>query len=626
LSSGSSSCYTFAAPDGKTTLEVSITVTNAVSSYILDNCYQTDDPVISSTVQCHCPLSPLSTGSCPCPSGPTSFPELQFCTQGLTLSTNCGPFRSPTSYCANIGLSIFPRYLVCDINPTPQVQITVNVCDTFHNTTETFLMLNPIQTFVDSSNKYNFTVSVNPNTIVSPGSHYIKDQTNGEEYTFGPGYVNSILGTDPSLFGSVKIFCNGTKWVPKDVQNSFTVDISNCGNDAATVTSPLRTFRSIAAAVHPTRVINDIETPILSTGFMFYDFLGQINYYGLGLDGLPLYGPNINQVFPPNMTFLGSLAGCVNLNKSNSLTGYNYSTQNCNTYIALYQVSPYACYGQYVSFTYCSNGLVMPGYCYSQSYTSGSNYLQPATCWCDVGLGYVPIYAWLYPQKDYQINIQLNYTTLTSTLLTQNLGVTNRGGLSTYDVPLNTATGLLSLTYQNMYITFKETTTRPKIVNVNLDGYTLTVVARSLSNAGVCYLGSFPTIISVQSLFLTTVDSSFTFGLSSVNFMGTVNFTLTCGQYSDSSCLMVSLCNGVDNTTTTFQLMGSFNPFDLNDSGIQWYIWVWRVFVYLLLFAASSIILYLLYRYWCKIKMMFMPSKQSKDIELSTLVFKPKIN
>lgn len=607
LSTGSSSCFSFSSLDRGQDIKVEIFVNNSVASSLLSNCYWTDDPVFVSTYNCHCPGSPVTTGTCPCNSGSTPFSPNEFCISGLSRSTGC-IFVSDTSWCTNIGYSLLPRYYVCDLAQNFDWWISLSIFDTFDNCSHSYLLNKDINYFNDPTGQYNVTISNIASNLVAPGTHYIKDTQTNNEYVFPTGYVNSLVETDPSKFGSVKLLLNGTIYFPSSVKQAFTINTVSCINDVANFVSPILSFTDLLTNTGKHNRNSELSTPILTSGVMFYDYLDVLNYFGVDVNGNPIYGPNVVQVQNLNISIAPGL--CPNLSPiSNQPTYYNSS---CSSFWPKYFVNSALLYNYQPVFTYCPGEVVYLSFC--QFVTSGA-YGPLNYCLCSTDNGYTPVFAPVFPNRVNPSTLYLNYQLLTNKTLVSNITYSRSITDDVYTFPSLQISGLITLQYQNYFIKFESDTTRPRLTSACVEDYSLKIRARSLSNPGNCVVGTYPQIMTVNHIFLTNTDSDFLYSLLPISVSGCINITISCGVLSDFFLLQVSINSGFELTNKEVLLKG-FSPFNFEDQ-TPWYFYLFKAFIILLMCAAVIIFGYLAY---CFLRKKIWPMMNKKRITMKKML------
>jgi hypothetical protein len=224
-----------------------------------------------------------------------------------------------------------------------------------------------------------------------------------------------------------------------------------------------------------------------------------------------------------------------------------------------------------------------------------------AFCFCSYINGYIPFYVAQYPIPwqfgNYQMTTSSWFDPLSFTPPIMDLGSRSESYVT---VPIRKATALQTITYTDFYIEFKQTSIIPKFdgqMNSDGDGC-LTFKAYAITGTGPCFVSSYPPVTSTISIFITQASQSFTLRVLPVNCSGTVNFTLSCGFYSDYLCTPLSVVSGFtaitpDNTKTLL------NPFTVGWDGLQWYGWIWRIFIYFLVLIAFVLTLLLAYKIAC---------------------------
>jgi hypothetical protein len=516
LDPGTQECFNFASlSNSSQTFSLNVTVSDSSAVAVLTNCYNTDDPVFLSACSCACGLSPFSSAGCPnCPSAVT-FGDYQFCTTSGTFGTGC---LGSAQYCCSTGVSLFPRYTVCELQNAGAYQATIQVCDSIH-TPEYIYITSPNTFFSDSSGRYNISMSVISAQTFFPGDIYVYDNSNSKGHFLDSSKVNKIREFNPTKFGFFQLI-NGLIPYYASYAEGFSISEQNCLSNMFQIDSTVPLFRDIVPSSR-----SEDDLPIFDSGYILYQDDFSLTWFGITPQKTFAVSP-LTQIYPgPGVIS----QGCITLYGDYSDISNN---PTCSYYAYTPNILTYNCYSQFNGYTQgivqCNNVSAMVQYNRFQNTiscnpTQVSNFMAP-----------------VYPNPVSIKSIALGYNGVLN--LYQNKTLPTRTPVNV-DLPL-TGTVEMSLYYLGYSVSFESTNTKPVITCMTLSQTTLTFKAYSTLSSGQCYASTNPITFSALSVSLTQSITSYSAQLLSVNYTGPLNLTLTCGMNTASYCVNVTVDQG----------------------------------------------------------------------------------
>jgi len=529
ITDGQEICFEFlSTTNSSDQFSLQITILESISTFPTTDCYFTDDMVFSSSVLCNCPLGGGSSASCPCAASDTPFRNNQFCVIGTTSASGC-PFGRTADYCAKVGVSGLPRYRVCTVSKDPLVSITASVFDTYHNDTNLVYLTNTNMFYQEPAGKYNLTFSNINVASNNPGDFQILDTSTDQIYYLSSAECNNKYESDPFKFGAIKVNNDSSLTISNEVKRAITVDILDCASDSARVINPIPALLKVNHNAH----IREADAlPMLQTGLIWYNLVGDLNYIGVNMDGDPIIGApyhiwsNTTWV---DFNFVGTSAINHASFPGNSTIPY-WNASECTGYIVDSFTIGILGGGWVPGFISCPT--VKYPVLFQDLYAYGAP--DPhAACVGDheIALSYcfslldAPLYPNIYTRS--QICMSTDWWFI-------NLGVyaPRMRSVNTDIVVVNRkADAILSVYYNSYSVQFTVKTVKPIITNIDYDDVSslITVKAKSISSPGTCYLYTKPPITDQISLSLTNALSETQMSAYDISFTGDVTFFIECG-------------------------------------------------------------------------------------------------
>jgi hypothetical protein len=570
------------------TVSINATISTAFGQVQLQNCYYTDDCIVTSNCYCSCSsfLSPAAT--CPnCQASPP-FGNINYCYYSDGVKSTC---PSKDCICCRLGISCMQRFKVCQLGSLTDTILDLTILDSLGNTyNPTYSVLSNY--FTTNSDIYNISI-INSNVNLGVANVlYVQDVASGVYNLVSTSKVNTLNEFNPAKFGYFQ-YVNGWKGGTA-ASDFFSASDTNCALDRFTVNQMLVQYDSLI----PGKTRNTMNAPLLVSGIIYYDCFSKLSWIGIDYNGQPQIGPEpittYTTVYNPSIAVaaFSIYSSCiVTSGDITSITNNGNNISECLFYLS-------AITDAWTPANWRLGYGICPNVTFFIEYDSigGHTYCRSAVSWT--------YYGEPYPYTDSWSQYTFNLTDVLQPL--PNATYSRKRVVAptpiSINLPISGSIDALMI-YNGYQIQNVLTTAIPLLVSACVMQNIFSAVVSSQIGNGLCLLSSYPPIIIPMTVAIFPNQTFYSQMIYNLNYTGPVNATLSCNGLVSSYCLTVQLTDGINApilvTSTTSQGLNPFSSY----SGLSWYFILARI-VFLLLLTLVVITVFLgsikLFLYCCR--------------------------